>query len=68
MKMGQADIYEFLEKHKGKKYTNAELAGILDVGTSNATMCTKKLRSCKLIEMEIEEGQHGHPVFYYFMR
>ena len=66
--MGQYTIYEFLGKHKRKKFTNKELAKILKMRINNTTIMTKKLRKYRLINFEMKMGKQGRPVFHYFVR
>ncbi len=53
--MGQADIYEFLMKHKGKSFSNKELAEHINQGINSVTNNTKRLRENHSVKFKYRE-------------
>lgn len=66
-KMGQYDIYRYLELHKGKWYSSHELAENLGIGWNSANCCLKRLRKFGFIDsrLKIIKSTHGQRQFQY---
>jgi len=52
--MGQGDIYKFLLKNKGKKYTVAQLSELLKVNHSSISMTIKRMLRTNVYNIKID--------------
>lgn len=48
--MGQQDIIEYLDTHKGKWYSSHELSKSLGISIGSITMSLKKLRKSEMVK------------------
>ncbi|MBI2130546.1 hypothetical protein HYU10_02135 [Candidatus Woesearchaeota archaeon] len=54
--MGQQEVYDFLERHKGKWLTSKEIADKLRASLGSVTSCLKRLRESSAIDFEYGKG------------
>jgi DNA-binding MarR family transcriptional regulator len=50
--MGQHEVFEFLQKNKGKWFTSRDIAKALDISIGSVTMSLKKLRKANIIKFK----------------
>ena len=53
--MGQQEVYDCLNKHRGKWFTSKELASMLKASLGSVTTCLKKLRESSAIKFEFNK-------------
>jgi len=55
--MGQGEVYEFLKKHPGKKFTNKQISEELGVNVGNVTTSVRRL--CRSLFNDVHRELDG---------